>query len=270
MMEAQGNEYSSQATLSSVDLDTHSSDKTALRAEEDVTHTDVISTKKSGQWYPGKYMPLNIAFKALSNSLKKEDTDDFLAETSSAQEAELMARMKEEERYSISGQLQEEEEKEALICATVRAVRRKFLERELVGKVFISRMSGVISTSITSDITAEDVSAYILSKADDTRNTFGQHPVEVAELTGQYKRALSMTDTILNSMERRSRTWEKVDFSHNTHLTRGATIGVSDPIVGMINFSVTLQLTATTKSLFKSRKRFEDAREVALSRVTES
>lgn len=94
-----------------------------------------------------------------------------------------------------------------------------------------------------------------------------EDPLNRAELTGQYKRALSMTDSILNSMERRSLTWDTVEFNHDTKLTRGTTIGISDPIVGMINFSITLQLSATTQSLLASRKRFEAAREISLSRV---
>ena len=95
-------------------------------------------------------------------------------------------------------------------------------------------------------------------------------PVNIAELTGQYKRALSMTDTILNSLERRSLIWESMDFNHSTQLTRGATIGVSDPIVGMINFSITLNLSATTKSLLASRKRFEAARDIALTKLQQA
>ena len=125
----------------------------------------------------------------------------------------------------------------------------------------------MISTAITSEITQEDISHYLLAKAEKNPDMSTEDPLNKAELTGQYKRALSMTDSILNSMERRSLTWEKSDFNHDTKLTRGTTIGISDPIVGMINFSITLQLSATTQSLLASRKRFEAAREISLSRV---
>ena len=67
-----------------------------------------------------------------------------------------------------------------------------------------------------------------------------------AELTGQYERALSVTDTILNSLERRSLSWETAmgTFAHNTLLTRGTTIGVSDPFLGIVGWSFTIELSA--------------------------
>ena len=86
------------------------------------------------------------------------------------------------------------------------------------------------------------------------------------EITGNYKRALSMTDTILNSLERRSLSWENSEFAHSTLLTRGTTIGVSDPFLGMIGWSFTLELSATAHTLYSSRRRYEAMRELALSK----
>lgn len=145
-----------------------------------------------------------------------------------------------------------------------------YVEIMIIVLVFCLCCSGIISTALTSDVTEEDIAQHIAGQAE--RSLFGEagDPLLRAEVTGQYKRALSMTDSILNSLERRSLAWEHMDFNHATMLTRGTTIGISDPIVGMLNFSITLQLSGTTQSLLASRKRFEAARMVALSRVTDS
>lgn len=82
-----------------------------------------------GNRYPGKYLPFRE-----SSSVVKEEAGP------TQQETELTARIKEEERMTVSGDIRDEQKKEMLICSTVRAVRGKFLERRIIGKIYICRM----------------------------------------------------------------------------------------------------------------------------------
>jgi hypothetical protein len=144
---------------------------------------------------------------------------------------------------------EDEKKNEHLVVMVTRAIRNKMISRKLVGSIMIHRISAIISTRM-----------HCMVKADDPyEDEEDFDPME--ELSGNYKRAITTTDAVLNSLERRSRAWAKVDFSDDVSLTRGATIGVSDPIVGLIAFSFTFEITATVKSLLASRRRFETARE---------
>lgn len=135
-----------------------------------------------------------------------------------------------------------------MIVRVVRNIRNKFISRKLIGKIYIYRLSGVISTAMTCDVKLGDRMSHVEGEDD------------LCDITGQLKRAITTTDVILNSLERRSRAWNGADFNHEVLLTRGTTIGVSDPFLGIIGFSVTLELSATVQSLLASRKRFETAK----------
>jgi hypothetical protein len=162
---------------------------------------------------------------------------------------------------------EDETAKESMICSTIRSIRAKYLERRLVGKIFIHRLCGVISTAVTSEVTAEDISNYYLKLAETNgRGLLDKDPLIQAELTGQYRRALSTVDTLLNSLERRSLAYSSADFGNSTMLTRGTSIGVNDPFFHLIGFSFTMELSATAHSLIASRKRYEVAREMATSK----
>lgn len=197
---------------------------------------------KASKWYPGKYMgrPKPVP--------KSEETtrDSHFDETEGTK------------------QDMEDIKQEAMIVKTVKAIRAKFLQRQLVGRIYIYRISGVISTAITSDVSRDDIMDYLLKKVETSRDSVLQDdPIQQAELEGKYWRALTATDTILNSLERRSLSWEGAEFAHTTLLTRGSTVGVSDPIVGLIALSFTIELSATAHSLLSSRKRYEATRELA-------
>lgn len=138
----------------------------------------------------------------------------------------------------------EEMRKESMIARTVRGIRDKFVSRKLVGRIYIYRMSGVVSTAVTTKVGLHDKKSEISDDFDD--------------LPYYNKRALGITDIILTSLERRSRAWEGVDFADEVLLTRGATFGVSDPFFGAIGFSLTIELSATVTTLLASYKRFEE------------
>jgi hypothetical protein len=207
-----------------------------------------VAEKVKSGWYPGKYMgrsrpPEKVKKQSLQNDEMEGTKQDI-----------------------------EESKQEAMIVRTLRAIRAKFLERQLVGRIYIYRMSGVIATAVTSEITRDDIMQHLLRKVETGGvDAFIQEdPLIQVELEKKYRRALSTTDTILNSLERRSLSWEGCEFAANTLLTRGSTIGVSDPFIGLIAFSFTLELSATAHSLLASRKRYEATRELAACRVRPS
>jgi hypothetical protein len=211
------------------------------------------SKEKKG-WYPGKFL----------NKLTKKDQSKETREKELEDEAELKLRIEEERRSSFEKEEGEEKKQDSMISYCIRSIREKFMKRQLVGRIYIYRISGIISTAVTSDITPDDLAQYMIDHASEM--ALENDPLIQAELNGTYKRALSMTDTILNSLERRSLAYANaIEFGHSTLLTRGTTIGVSDPFIGLVNLSFTLELSATAKSLLESRMRFEAARDIALN-----
>ena len=237
--------------------------------EENAVDISTEQHQKSEWNYLSSSLPLPMAirkfraYKQEKEEAQKErakaqshETDNSVVDDMSA----IEARINEDENS------EEEVNKESVICTTVRGIRTKFMERRLVGKIYIHRLSGVISTAMTSHIDEENIANYILKEAERKKDLLAEDPLEQAAVSGQYKRALSMTDAILNSLERRSLAWEGADFAHHTLLTRGSTMGISDPFLGLIGFSFTIQLSATVHSLLASRKRFECTRDLALSR----
>jgi len=258
---------------------TTSETETETEAETEAGGNGGAAAKPSAGWFPGKF--IKEAKKKISNksnvtdqtegssvsnidvTVDNDPSDEIGGTTKTTNvkdQAELCKPSDEEE--------DEETKKEATIVATVRAIRAKYLERQLVGKIFIKRLSGVITTAVTSFVTAEHITEYLLNKVErDGDLNFLQDDLMLrAEKYGSYKRALSTTDTILNSLERRSVCWQSSEFGVDTMLTRGTILGVSDPFVGLIGFSITLELSATSTSLLASRKRYEVVRELAESR----
>lgn len=144
---------------------------------------------------------------------------------------------------------QEEERKnENVIVFMIKKIRNRLIARKLVGQILIHRLSGIVVTKIHCMVRADDIAT---PEDDDI----------MSELNSKQKRAITTTDVILNSLERRSRAWDGIEFSDDVTLTRGATIGVSDPFIGMIGFAFTYEITCTVKSLLASRRRLETARE---------
>jgi hypothetical protein len=148
----------------------------------------------------------------------------------------------------------EEKKSEKAFIHVVRSIRNKLTARKLDGSIYIRRVCGVIATAMNCKIQSSS-SIPELYEEDD-----------LTDLPSQYQRAITTTDLILDSLERRSLGWEGVNFSDEVTITRGALIGVSDPFFGLVNWSVTVEVTATVKSLLVSRKRYEMIRAISASR----
>lgn len=226
---------------------------------------DTGKAKSNGAWYPGKYL-------GMSRSEKSSSTDGTLVirsenETSEIEDSGgvLENTAVEGKRRSIFGWRQDssddaesdekESSKEAIFVRTVRGIRRKILARGLLqGHVTIKRISGIVSTTVVYEFTPADVDEEAKYADDSTTGT-----------SSSIWDAVSLTDTILNSLERRSKIWEEVDFNSAVTLTRGGTIGISDPLFGMINWSITVEITCTVQSIVRSRKVREAQKEFELA-----
>eukprot|EP01031_Cornospumella_fuschlensis_P037883 gene37883-46018_t len=149
---------------------------------------------------------------------------------------------------SISSQ-SEETRSEKMFIRMVRSIRNKFVARKLEGMIYIRRIAGVVATAMTCRVQSN-------TKWQDG----GVDEEDVSDMPNQFQRALTTTDIILDSLERRSKSWIGVDFNEEVSITRGVSIGVSDPFLGLIGWSLAIELTATVKTLLASRTRFEVAR----------
>jgi hypothetical protein len=227
-------------------------DNVFIEKISDISDIDVDvnnTTADDKKWYPGKLIGL----------MKKNREDNKVYENN----------INRDENANTTAEI-EDIKQEAMIVKTVRGIRNKYLERQLTGRIYIYRMSGVIATAITSDVSSDDIGNYLLDKVEKkgTQGFYDDDLMNKADLSSNYKRALSTTDSILNSLERRSLCWEGAEFGTSTMLTRGTTLGVSDPFIGMIAFSFTIELSCTVHTLLASRKRFEAMKELALCTYT--
>lgn len=147
----------------------------------------------------------------------------------------------------------EEGKNEKVFVRTVRTIRNKFVGRKLEGIIYIRRVSGIAAAAMTCRI----------SSTDTVSDGFED---DLTDLPSQCQRAITGTDMILDSLERRSRSWDGVDFNAEVSITRGLQIGVSDPFLGIIGWSFTMDITATVRSLLASRKWYEMMRASSVSR----
>jgi hypothetical protein len=86
------------------------------------------------------------------------------------------------------------------------------------------------------------------------------------DTVGGYRRAITLTDLLLDSLERRAMDWDGVDFNNSIMLTRGANFSIAGPLVGFLGYSLMLDCSATVQSLIESRKRFEIQRAILCPR----
>jgi len=141
---------------------------------------------------------------------------------------------------------------------TVLAIRKKFIARRLIGNIYIYRIFFFATTAMRCKISA---SYYEEQDAlpPDEREFF-------ADTVGGYRRAISMTDILLDSLERRAMDWDGVDFNNCVMLTRGANFALAGPLVGFLGYTLTMDLSATVQSLIESRRRFEIQRSLVVPR----
>jgi hypothetical protein len=135
----------------------------------------------------------------------------------------------------------------------VRAIRKKILARHIIGSIAVDRNIGMVMTSMNCDITEDD---YAPVKTDRTRsNSSDGYIDDIPDSDFSYQRAITITDTILNNLESRAMTWDKVGFNAAVTLSRGAQFSLYGPIP-FLSYSISMQITATVQSLTASRKNY--------------
>lgn len=132
---------------------------------------------------------------------------------------------------------------EQSISNLIRAARNKFVKRALVGKIAISRVSGVVTTQSECIVTERDTNV---------------EEVDENAFSASDRRALSMIGAVLTSLESRAKAYEYSEYKENMVLSRGAFIGFSVPIFVSIGFSFAIQLSATVGSLLKARRKYQE------------
>ena len=142
----------------------------------------------------------------------------------------------------------EESKDEKLFIRCVRSIRKKFTARKLIGCIYVYRGAGFISTSMKCRITEKEYlnNAIGATVSDDSNE----------EMSGNYRKAVTMTDSLLDSMERRAMKWETVDFSSDVTISRGTKVSIAGPLLGIVGYTLSLELHATVQSLIDSRRRF--------------
>jgi hypothetical protein len=153
--------------------------------------------------------------------------------------------MKEGSRFSNEEQEpdSEEQKREKMFARVVRNIRSKVVLRRLDGAIHVRRVCGIVAIAMECSINSSGSVTEHYEEED------------VSDLPSQFQRAISGTDIALDSLERRALGWEGVEFSDDVKITRGVCIGISDPFLGIMNWSITVDITATVKSLLCSKKR---------------
>lgn len=142
----------------------------------------------------------------------------------------------------------EETKDEKLFVRTVRSIRKKFMARKLIGNIEIYRAGAFVSTSMKCNIGEIDYERQPRPSADSQESLEG--------LSGNFLRAITMSDSLLDSMERRAMKWENSDYHDQVLLSRGTRLQLPDPFFGMLGYTLSIELTATVTSLVESRRRY--------------
>jgi hypothetical protein len=90
-------------------------------------------------------------------SEKKSSNYFFWFQTSNSRRLSNAEGLKEE---SVTSREIEDMRKESLLAKTVRNIRNKFIDRNLIGKIFIRHMTGIFSSACMCEIGATDRKSY--------------------------------------------------------------------------------------------------------------
>jgi hypothetical protein len=155
-----------------------------------------------------------------------------------------------ERESTILRELEDDDKDERFFVRFVRHIRNKFIARGLIGEIRVLRVFGFVSSSMKCKI---DESYYLQF----SQSTYGVgeefSAEESANLNYSYRRAITVTDAILNSLEARAMSWEETDFDGQVILTRGSNFSFQDRLIGLFGYSLVVEISATVQSLINSR-----------------
>jgi hypothetical protein len=154
----------------------------------------------------------------------------------------------------------EEEKKEKMFVKVVRNIRKKFTARKLIGRIYVYRVSGFVSAAMRCNITEAHYQQRrgLLTPSASFSGEFPGPQESLNDLSSSCQKAVTMTDSILDSLERRAMGWEgSSEIDQEIMLTRGAKFGFRGPYLGIIGYQIILEISASIQSLIISRKRLE-------------
>ena len=199
--------------------------------------------KRTKKWYVGKFLG-----REPPSHLLEPDSDDMIEEIETIRHSMKMGG-DQLEKDTTDTDVGDESKNEKMFIRMVRNIRKKFTARRLIGKIYIYRVAGFVSTAMRCHIDE----AYYRQQSQSFSGID-----DLQDLDYTYKKAITTTDAVLDSLERRAKSWNGVDVDDDIMLTRGARFGIRGPYLGIIGYIVQLELSATVHSLNESRKRFEE------------
>jgi hypothetical protein len=139
------------------------------------------------------------------------------------------------------------QKRDSMMAKTLRGIRNLMIARGILGIIDIRRQSGVINAMCKCEVTEEDTQT-----AEE----------DMSDVSSNLLKAYNLTNALLRSLENRSQAYLNCEFAERVRISRGITLGVSDPFVGFIAFTISLNLICDVKSLleaFAKRKEREAA-----------
>jgi hypothetical protein len=136
---------------------------------------------------------------------------------------------------------------ETVIAKLVRNARNRFIAKQLEGTISISRLTGIFTSDVSCNVTADSLEA---SKEDDDDN-----------LGYQAKEALNAMDGLIAVLLHRSKAWKGCEFMSDMTLSHSTSIGFYLPVIVTVGFSITITFTVSLKSLLAHRQRQKEQAE---------
>ena len=132
-----------------------------------------------------------------------------------------------------------EDLREAMVVRTMRLCRNKLIAAQLEGEVSIARTVGSFTSQVKVTVGGGD-----------------RPTVEpIGELETKYTRIIQMMDGALENLNKRAKKWEdSVEIAPTTTLSRSYSIGLSDPIFGVVGLSMAVTIEVQLSSLLTSLK----------------
>ena len=130
-----------------------------------------------------------------------------------------------------------EDLREAMVVRTMRLCRNKLIAARLEGEVSIARTVGSFTSQVKVTVGGGD-----------------KPTVEpIGELETKYTRIIQMMDGALENLNKRAKKWEdSVEIAPVTTLSRSYSIGLSDPIFGVVGLSMAVTIEVQLASLLTS------------------
>jgi hypothetical protein len=128
----------------------------------------------------------------------------------------------------------EANKKEGILATLMSSARNKYVERYLEGSITISRLAGVVNSSVTCNVSAKATE---------------MEQIDLGDLSRLDRRSISVMDGILSSIENRAALWKHKSYTDDLSLSESVTVGFSLPIGLTVGFNISIEFTVTVRSI---------------------